>query len=110
MQPYPVNGPLTLRMTAEPGPHAKVHIAYKNGDKWIPFREITGWVFNKGDNVDVGVMACSPGDSSVKVEFWDIIADDYSAILVEKGLHRHPLYVNPEFNMDVVPGSRNQHQ
>jgi hypothetical protein len=67
-------------------------------------------VFNKGDNVDVGVMACSPGESSVKVEFWDIIADDYSAILVEEDLVSQPMYVNPEFNMDVVPGSRTRHQ
>jgi regulation of enolase protein 1 (concanavalin A-like superfamily) len=83
MQPYPVDGPLTLRMTAAQGPHQKIHIPYKNGAKWIPFREVTGWVFGKEEDMEVGIMTCSPGDSGVRVEFWDIVANDYTSILAE---------------------------
>ena len=90
MQPYPVDGPLTIRLSAEPGQNAKVHIEYKNGDKWIVFREITGWVFAPNANMDVGVMACSPGNSSFRAEFWDIIVQDYSELLLYKRRHYLP--------------------
>jgi len=87
MQPCPVDGPSTIRLTAEPGPHAKILLEYQKGDKWIPFREVTGWGFVKGENVDVGVMACSPGESSFRVEFWDLIAQDYSELAYARSLH-----------------------
>lgn len=87
MQPCPVDGPLTIRLTAEPGRHAKVLLEYQKGDKWIPFREVTGWGFVKGENIDVGVMACSPGESSFRVEFSDIIAQDYSELAYARSLH-----------------------
>jgi len=87
MQPYPVDGPLTLRLTAEPGRHAKVHLEYKKGDNWIPFREVTGWAFVKGENINVGVIACSPGESGFRVEFWDVIAQDYSELAYQRSLH-----------------------
>jgi regulation of enolase protein 1 (concanavalin A-like superfamily) len=87
MQPCPVDGPLTLRLTAEPGRHAKVHLEYKKGDKWIPFREVTGWAFVKGEDMDIGVMACSPGDSGFRVEFWDVIGQDYSELAYQRSLH-----------------------
>ena len=94
IQPYPVDGPLTIRLTAEPGPHAKVHIAYRAGPKWVVFREITGWVFDKA--IDIGVMACSPGQSSVDVEFWDVVAQDYSELAVhEQGIEG---VLNPTFH------------
>ena len=94
IQPYPVDGPLTIRLTAEPGPHAKVHIAYRAGPKWVVFREITGWVFDK--SIVIGVMACSPGQSSVDVEFWDVVAQDYSELAVhEQGIEG---VLNPTFD------------
>jgi len=86
IQPYPVNGPLTLRLSAPPGRHAKLHIEYLDGNQWIPFREITGWVFEQGRDYEVGIMACSPGDKGVRVEFWDIIAQDYSELAYQKGI------------------------
>jgi regulation of enolase protein 1 (concanavalin A-like superfamily) len=95
IQPYPIEGPLTIRLTAEPGPHAKVHIAYRNGNKWVIFREITGWTFDS--TIDIGVMACSPGQGSgVDVEFWDVVAQDYSELAVEKGIEVGTL--NPTFH------------
>ena len=86
MQRCPVDGPLTIRFTAEPGPNAKVHLEYKDGEKWIPFREVTGWKFVRGGDIDVGVMACSPGDSSFRVAFWDLIAQDYSELAYQRSL------------------------
>jgi len=103
IQPYPINGPLTIRLSAEPGRNAKVHLEYKNGDKWVVFREITGWVFDVRSNLDVGVMACSPGKSSFRAEFWDIIAQDYSELLYQKGLPYGSL--NPNLDMNVLTGS-----
>jgi len=41
----------------------------------------------RGENIDVGVMACSPGDSSFRVEFWDVIAQDYSELAYQRSLH-----------------------
>ena len=101
MQPYPVDGPLTIRLTADQGRHAKVHIEYKKGDYWIPFREITGWVFENGKDIDIGVMACSPGRSSVHVEFWDIIAQDYADIAYFKTQS----LINPNLHPQIVQGS-----
>jgi regulation of enolase protein 1 (concanavalin A-like superfamily) len=86
MQPYPVNGPLTIRISAAPGRYAKVHLEYKDGEEWIPFRELTGWAFESGENMDVGVLACSPGDRGVRVVLWDIIAQDYSELAFRKGI------------------------
>jgi regulation of enolase protein 1 (concanavalin A-like superfamily) len=84
MQPYPINGPITIRMTADRGPHAKIHIAYLKHEKWITFREVTGWVFEPTQDVDVGVMACSPGNVGFRVFFTDIIAQDCGALAYEQ--------------------------
>jgi regulation of enolase protein 1 (concanavalin A-like superfamily) len=94
---------LTIRLTAEPGQNAKVHIEYKNGNKWVVFREITGWIFERDKNMDVGVMACSPGKSSFRAEFWDIMAQDYSELAYQKGLPYGA--VNPNLNPDAIVGS-----
>ena len=102
IQPYPVNGPLTIRLTAEPGRNAKVHIEYKKGNEWVVFREITGWVFERDESLDVGVMACSPGKSSFRAEFSDIIAQDYSELAYQKGLTYGT--VNPNLNPDAIEG------
>lgn len=103
IQPYPVDGPLTIRLTAEPGRNAKIHLEYKTGTKWVLFREITGWVFDAGVNFDIGVMACSPGKSSFQAEFWDIVAQDYSELMYEKGLPCGAL--NPNLNPAMLVGS-----
>ena len=96
IQPCPLSTPLTIRLTASPGPHAKLHISYLHGTKWIVFREITGWVFD-GNAIDIGVMACSPGKSGgCEVEFWDIVAQDYSELAVEQGIEGGTL--NPTFH------------
>lgn len=103
IQPVPVKGPLTVRLIAKPGRHAKVHVEYKNdNDLWVVFREITGWIFEEDRDLDVGVMACSPGDSSFQAEFWDIIANDYSALRSGKGLVDGML--DPKLNPDVTAG------
>lgn len=102
MQPCPVDGPLTLRLTAEPGPHAKVLLEYQKGGKWILFREVTGWVFNKAENIDIGVMACSPGNGCFQVEFWDIIAQDYSELAYERSLQDGT--VNPIYDPRTISG------
>lgn len=102
IQPYPVNGPLTIRLTAEPAQYAKIRIEYHNGARWIPIREVTGWSFGKNMNIDIGVMACSPGNSTFKAEFWDIIAQDYSELEYQKGLHGGT--VNPNLNPGLMGG------
>jgi regulation of enolase protein 1 (concanavalin A-like superfamily) len=86
-------------LTAAPGVHSKVHIEYKDRNGWVKFREITGWTFEKGRNLDIGVMACSPGESSVRVEFWDIVAQDYSELLVENGLPKGTLGPHMQFGI-----------
>jgi regulation of enolase protein 1 (concanavalin A-like superfamily) len=103
MQPYPIEGPLTIRLTAEPGRYPKVTLQYKNDSEWIKFREITGWLCGRDMNIDVGVMACSPGDKGFRVEFWDILAQDYSELAYEKGLAWGTL--NPNLNPDALVGS-----
>ena len=67
------------------------------------FREITGWVFERDKHLDVGVMACSPGKSSFRAEFWDIIAQDYSELAYQKGFTYGAL--NPNLNPDAMVGS-----
>jgi regulation of enolase protein 1 (concanavalin A-like superfamily) len=88
IQPYPVVGPLCIRLSAPPGPGAKVHIEYLAnfvaGPRWIPIREITGWIFHENEDIDVGIMACSPLKSSFRAEFWDIKAQDYQEIAAQK--------------------------
>ena len=86
MQPYPVAGPITLRLSAPPERHAKVNIEYWDGNEWITFREVTGWVFEHGGDIDAGIMACSPGDKGTRAEFWDILVQDYSELAYQKGL------------------------
>jgi regulation of enolase protein 1 (concanavalin A-like superfamily) len=54
-------------------------------NNWVPFREITGWNLQQGTDLDVGIMACSPGNSSFRVEFWGIKAQDYSELAYQKG-------------------------
>jgi regulation of enolase protein 1 (concanavalin A-like superfamily) len=103
MQPCPVDGPLTLRLTAEPGPHAKVLLEYQKGNKWVRFREVTGWVFGNGESVDVGVMACSPGISSFEAVFWDLIAQDYSELAYEQSIEDGT--VNPNLHPTIIRGS-----
>ena len=93
MQPCPVDGPLTIRLTREPGPNAKVLLEYRKGERWVLFREITGWGILKGENIDIGVMACSPGESSFRVAFWDLIAQDYSELAYERSLHEGTVLV-----------------
>jgi regulation of enolase protein 1 (concanavalin A-like superfamily) len=103
MQPYPVTGPLTIRLTASPVEHAKVVLEYHDGNRWILMREVTGWNFGKNMNINIGVMACSPGNSTFKVEFWDIIAQDYSELEFQKGLEAGT--INPNLNPDLMRGS-----
>jgi len=94
---------LTLRLTAEPGPHAKILLEYQKSDKWILIREVTGWVFGNGENIDVGVMACSPGISSFEVEFWDLIVHDYSELGYERSIRDGT--VNPNLHPTIIRGS-----
>jgi regulation of enolase protein 1 (concanavalin A-like superfamily) len=103
MQPYPVTGPLTIRLTASPVEYAKIVLEYHDGNRWIVMREVTGWNFGKNVNIDIGVMACSPGNSTFKAEFWDIIAQDYSELEFQKGLETGT--VNPNLNPDYMKGS-----
>ena len=103
LQPCPVEGPLTLRLTAEPGRHAKIHLQYQKGDKWILFRQVTGWVFGSREDIDIGVMACSPGNSSFRAEFWDVIAQDYSELTYERSLQDGTL--NPNLHPSIISGS-----
>ena len=37
------------------------------------------------EDIDVGIMAWSPGKSSFRAEFWDIEAQDYQKIVAKKG-------------------------
>lgn len=94
-----MNGPLTIRLKAEPGKHAKLYIEYKKDNKWIVIREVTGWTFARDENVDIGVMACSPSNSSFRAEFWDIIAQDYSELALEQG----PVWVTGQVNPTLNP-------
>jgi len=66
-------------------------------------REVTGWVFGKNRNIDIGVMACSPGNSSFTAQFWDILAQDYSELEYQKGLDGGT--VNPNLNPNLIRGS-----
>jgi len=45
-------------------------------------------------------MACSPGQSSFKAEFWDLIANDYSEIAFNLGEAEFWVAVNPTLNPD----------
>lgn len=103
MQPYPIEGPLTIRLTVEPGQYPKVQLHYRNGSEWVMFREVTGWVFGRDMNIDVGVMACSPRNNSFRVEFWDILAQDYSELAYAKGVTWGAL--NPNLDPDLLSGS-----
>jgi len=102
MQLCPVDGPLTLRLSAEPGRHSKIQLEYENGGKWILFREVIGWLFDKAENVDIGVMACSPGNGCFRAEFWDIIAQDYSEFAYERLMEDGTL--NPIYDPRTLVG------
>ena len=105
IQPYPLQGPLKVRLSAAPGAHSKIVLEYFNGSDWILFRETTGWIFDKNQDIDVGVMACSPGNSSFHVEFWDIKAQDYSELAYAKGEQQSPGSLNPNLNPQHLLGS-----
>lgn len=105
MQPYPVEGPITIRASAEPGRHAKVNLEYWDGHAWEIFRRITGWTFDHNQKFDVGIMACSPGNQGFDVVFWDIIAQDYSELAFQKGI----VYdggLNPNLHIDAFASGK----
>jgi regulation of enolase protein 1 (concanavalin A-like superfamily) len=103
MQACPVDGPLTIRLTSEPGQLAKLQLSYFNGTQFIPYREIMGWQFDKNQNVDVGIFACSPGDNGFRVDFWNIVAQDYSELAFEQRS------VGQSFHTTVNPNLMSMH-
>jgi regulation of enolase protein 1 (concanavalin A-like superfamily) len=84
MQSLSIYGPLTIRLTSEPGRFAKIQLSYYNGSHFIPFREVMGWEFDKNQNVDIGLYACSPGNGGFRVEFSNMVAQDFSEVLFEQ--------------------------
>ena len=60
-------------------------------------------MFGNGENVDVGVMACSPGISRFEAAFWDLIAQDYSELAYEKSIEDGT--VNPNLHPTIIRGS-----
>jgi regulation of enolase protein 1 (concanavalin A-like superfamily) len=99
--PLPAGQPLTIRLTYDRGPHGLIHLQYHNGTKWVVFREITGWIIEIGKEYEIGVMACSPGQSSFKVDFWDLVANDYSEIAFSLGEAQFWGALNPNLNPET---------